>query len=297
MLQNTRRLLERLDGYLDEARQHPGVAHYLKTHEVVYHGQAGRFHVYSAEKSANPAGQVTDLSKLPRFVRTRSQSTEFPNGPTDIPAGPDGKPHPLVKRQAGGHVLGGAHVHGHEALRGARVADAHLTRLGMPSHRLTVIATPDPISIEPHDAFDPKASAINPVHPAPATYRGVTAHYIPQLHHAALNVHADDATSPGIIAHEWAHHHQKNMTNAEQGRLKSEFKSVKRDGTAGAFASDYGRTNWAEWHATGIEGETSRPNLYPANKPADTGTPLVPGAKVYKRTRVDPTHLKTMMGM
>lgn len=278
----TSHLIERLDTFLDEAWDHPGIHHYLKTHDVVYHGTQGRFRIYSAHLTDKPSGKIQDLSKLPRVkagtdgrYATDTLSPAHPVGNADDhPPGEHVHPtinpdaviahHPSAMHGLPLHTRAAmvanqstaeTHAAGNSALYSARRADQALTHLGMPPHKVTVVVTDHPVS-----QHGQRLS-----HSIPSTYRAVSAGtpqtdtvvgvYRGALHHIAVSTRPT-GTSDDTLAHEWAHHYQKNMTGAEQEALSNSFHATtdrKGKPIPGTAARDYGRTSWAEWHATGIE--------------------------------------------
>lgn len=95
-------IIERIDESLNP---HPGVQHYVDTgHEVVYHGNAGRFRVYTASKSDSPG------------VRSARSSDK--------------------------HHLD--HQDGKAILASAKTVNDHLDNLGMPKHSISVIQASRP---------------------------------------------------------------------------------------------------------------------------------------------------------
>lgn len=285
MLPSTYALLESLDDLLLEKRMHPGVHRMLKTHDVVYHGQVGRFRVYSAVRTPTPSGTVLDLSKAPRFVDT------LPNGSkktTKMPANADGSSiHPVLYPPSKGSSnqnihAGNVHRMGMDVLRGAEIANQELDRLGLPSHKLTTIVTDAPVypittrqrvggpggkefkyqTTQKKSSWD-REDAGGGSDVTAGHYHGTGRYHEVN---AANALNRDQMGHPPRaaqhLAHEWVHHHQQNMSKPERASVEASFNRLLSQshisGAGGdlarsAFARGYGKKNWKEWQATGID--------------------------------------------
>jgi hypothetical protein len=116
----------------------------------------------------------------------------------------------------------------------AKEANAVLDKLGMPAHKLSLISAPNPAT-----KTDDGRDVIVKHRPHAA--------YAPKDHYAWVRSTPHREYEPHMLAHEWTHHLQAQMSKEQRATLEKHF--------AKDHPSNYPDNvpNAMEWHATAVE--------------------------------------------